>query len=131
MTKAERLQELKEEEHLQKQFHKVLNIHFNAGWREFVKDIQGRIDVSNVRTFKILSKLKGNEFVSDLRELMKMMKRKSAYLSFTKEAKGVLMKDNRVSNIPELWVYRASSPNYSDYQVFIQVNENRYVTFTA
>ena len=126
-TKAERLQELKVEE----KFYKVLDRFFDAGWREYVKDIHRRNDVSNIRTFKILSQLKDVDFVRDLMKLMKLMKCEHALLNFTKKLpeKGVWLNDQRTKGIPKLYVWKYPSGQYCDCSIHIQVKENRFVYF--
>lgn len=124
MTKQERLQELKAQDHI----YKVLDKYFDAGWREWVKGIRRQNDISNLRMFKILSILKGNDFVSDLIKLMGK-KNKSAYLQLTKKPKGILLKDNRFKTIPELMINKYPSGTYREGEVFIQINKNRWVYF--
>jgi len=125
MTKEERLIQLKDQE----QLYKVLDRYFDAGWREFVRGIQSQNQISNLRVFRILSKIKGNDFVADLIALMKVMKQKYAYLSFTKNPKGVIIKDNRTKSITELMVEKFQSGSYREGKIYIQVRPDRWVTF--
>jgi hypothetical protein len=125
ITKAERLQELK----IQEGFYKALDKYFDAGWRSWVKEIQHQNDISNLRMFKILSALKGNDFVSDLIDLMKSTKNKSAYLELTRKPKGVLLTDNRYKSIPEFMIEKYPSGSYRQGKLFIQVTKNRWVSF--
>jgi hypothetical protein len=124
VTKQERISELKEQD----KFYKVLDKYFDAGWRNWVKGIQQKNDISNVRMFKILSAIKGNDFVADLIKLMGKQN-KSALLRLTKKPKGVLLKDNRFKNIPELMINKYTAGAYRDGEVFVQVNDSRWVYF--
>jgi hypothetical protein len=124
MTKQERLAELKAQE----QLYKVLDKYFDAGWREFVKEIHRQNDVSNIRMFKILSQLKGNDFVADLIKLMGKQN-KSALLKLTKTPKGILLKDNRFKSIPELMINKYPSGSYREGEVFLQIRHDRWVMF--
>lgn len=124
MKKEERLQELKEEE----KFHKVLDKYFDAGWREFVKGIQGRNDLSNLRLLRILAKIKDADFVSDLLKLMGR-KNKHARLELTKKPKGILLKDNRFPTIPELMILKYTTGAYREGEVYIPVDKERWVRF--
>lgn len=124
MTKQERLDELKAQE----QFYKILDREFDKGWREWVKDIHRQNDVSNLRMFKILSALKGNDFVSDLIKLIGRHN-KHARLNLTKKPKGLVLKDNRFKNIPELMINKYPSGSYREGEVFVQVKADRWVGF--
>lgn len=124
VTRQERLAELK----VQEQFYKVLDKYFDAGWKNWVKGIQQQNDVSNVRMFKILSELKGNDFVADLIKLMGKHN-KHAYLELTKKPKGILLKDSRFKNISELIIDKYPSGSYREGKVFVQVKPDRWVGF--
>lgn len=126
ITKAERLEQLKEEE----QFHKVIDKYFDAGWKSFVKGIRAENDISNLRMFKILQKIKGPEFVADLIKFMKSTGHQHAYLELTKKPKGMLLKDSRFKTIPELMIEKYTSGSYREGKVYIRINENRWVKFT-
>lgn len=123
-TKQERVQDIK----AQDQFYKVLDKYFDAGWRDWVKSIHQQNDISNLRMFKILSTLKGNDFVGDLINLMGK-KNRHAYLRLTKTSKGILLKDARYKTIPELMINKYTSGSYREGEVYIQVKENRWITF--
>lgn len=124
MTKKERIADLKEEEKL----YKVLDQYFDAGWREWVKEIRKGNDISNLRMFKILASIKGTDFINDLIALMGK-KNKSAYLELTKHPKGMLLQDSRFKTIPEIMIDKYPSTSYRQGKVFIQVNHNRWVSF--
>jgi hypothetical protein len=124
VTKAERLQQLKDQE----SFYKVLDKYFDAGWRDFVKEIHRKNDVSNIRMFKLLSAINGNDFVADLIKLMGRQN-KSALIKLTKKPKGILLKDSRFKNIPELMVNKYPSGSYKEGEIFIQVHPDRWITF--
>jgi hypothetical protein len=124
MTKQERLSDLK----VQEQFYKVLDKEFDKGWRDWVNDIYKQNDISNLRTLKILSALKGNDFIADLIKLMGK-KNKHAYLNLTRKPKGILLKDNRFENIPELMINKYPSGSYREGEVFVHVKDDRWVYF--
>lgn len=124
MTKQERLQELKQE----KQFHKVLDKYFDKGWREFVKSVQGENDISNIRMFKTLSAIRGNDFVADLIQLMGK-KNKHALLRLSKNPKGIPIKDNRFATIPELLIYKYTAGAYREGEVYVKVREGTWIWF--
>lgn len=124
MTKQERLNELKDRE----RFYKVLDKYFDAGWKHWVQGIQQQNDVSNVRLLKILSQIKGNDFVADLIALMGK-KNKHAYLELTRKPKGIVLKDGRFANIPELMIDKYTSGSYREGKVFIQIKKDRWVSF--
>lgn len=123
-TKQERLSELK----VQDQFYKVLDKYFDDGWKSFVKGIQQENDISNVRLFKILASLKGNDFVADLIKLMGKH-HKHAYLELTKNPKGILLKDSRFKTIPELMIDKYTAGSYREGKVYVQVKPDRWVGF--
>ena len=123
-TKQERLNELK----AQDQFYKVLDKYFDAGWKSFVKGIQQENDISNVRMFKILAALKGNDFVADLIKLMGK-NHKHAYLELTKKPKGILLKDSRFKTIPDLMIDKYTAGSYREGKVYVQVKSDRWVGF--
>lgn len=124
MTKQQRLSELKEQDKLYKCLDKI----FDAGWRNWVKEIHRENDISNIRMFKILSSLKGADFVIDLIKLMGK-RNKSALLKLTKHPKGILLKDNRFATIPEMMLEKYPSGSYREGKVHIQVREDRWISF--
>lgn len=124
MTKTERLNQLKD----QAKFHKVLDRHFDAGWRYFVNSIRAENDISNIRMFKILCEIKGSDFVKDLIKLMSTAN-KHAQLNLTKKPKGILLKDNRFKTIPEIMIEKYPSGSYRQGQIYIQIRHDRWVGF--
>lgn len=125
MTKSERLQELKDQERL----YKVLDRYFDAGWREFVREIWKKNDTSNFRMFKIISELRGNEFVEELIRLMKMMKSKHAVLKLTKKPKGILLNQAGFKHIPVMMVEKYPSGNYSEGAAYIELKGRHWLSF--
>lgn len=126
MTKAERLEELKSEKQLHKAFDKVMD----AGWKAFVDDVRARNALSNVRTFNILNQLKGKDFVKDLKGFMRSTKTEHTQILFTKKPAGILMKDRRYKNIPELMVDQQQISIYGDIPcgfIYIKITDNRWV----
>lgn len=124
ISKAKRLKELKDED----KFFKTLDKYFDAGWREFVKNIDKKNDISNVRMFKILSVIKGNDFIADLMQLMGN-KNKSALLMLTKKPKGILINDSRFKTIPNVIINKYTACAYAEGEIFIKVTFDRYVYF--
>lgn len=125
MTKDERLQQLKDEKKLYKVFDRL----FDAGWRNYVNDIRRKNDISNIRLFKILSRITGNDFVADLIKFMKSTKHEHAYLELTKKPKGMLLKDSRYKSIPEFMIDKYSAGSYREGKVYIQFAPDRWVSF--
>lgn len=109
--------------------YKVFDKYFDAGWRNFVKGIRESNDISNLRLFKILASIKDSEFVADLIKLMRSMKSGHAYLTLTKNTKGVLLKNPKSENIPFYTVEKYPSGSYKEGRIYIQIKENRWVTF--
>jgi hypothetical protein len=124
MTKQERLDQLKEEEQLAKHLMKG----FDRGWREWVRSIYKENDASNLRLFKVLSKVKGDDFVSDLISLMGKHN-KHAKLWLTKNPNGILLNDSRFKTISQLMIEKHPSGSYRDGKVYIQVDDKRWVGF--
>lgn len=124
-TKKERLLELK----VQDKLYKELDKYFDAGWRQWVRGIEQKNNISNIRMFKILASIKSVEFVKDLTMLMTSTKNKFALLTLTKKPKGMLLKDSRFKTIPEIMIDKYPSGSYRQGKVFIQINTNRWVCF--
>lgn len=124
MTKQARLSELK----AQDKFAKIIMKEFDAGWREWVKDIYQQNHISNLRMFKILNSIKGSDFITDLISLMGK-KNKFALLNLTKKPKGILLKDDRFKTIPEIMINKYPSSSYREGEIFIQINAERWVYF--
>lgn len=62
--------------------------------------------------------------------LMKALKREKARLKIVRNSEGVLLKDSRYHEIPEYWVKKNPSGSYSDAEIYIQVKQDRWVTFS-
>ena len=126
MTKQDRLNELKAE----KQLFKEIDKYFDAGWREWGKEIHRQNDLSNIRMFKILSKVKGVPFIVELTQFMEKIKLKSALICLTKKSpKGILVKDNRFKTIPEFTINKYTSGQYRQGELYIQILPDRWIYF--
>jgi len=130
MTKADRLQELKEQDRL----YKVLDKYFDAGWRHFIKDIRKHNISSNNRLYKIIAAIKGWEFAGDVKGLMIDIKQQYALLTIVKEPMGIELKDSRYTTIPKIWVQQKSGSIYSGDAAIgctgslcIQIKDDRWI----
>jgi len=125
MTKEERLQELRDQEELHKYFDKF----FDAGWREFVKEIRRSNVKSNLRMFNILTKVQGVEFVTDLMQLMRDTGNWHSLLRLTKKPKGIYVKDGRYMTIPGIMMNPQPSTTFKQAEVYIKINDRHWIFF--
>jgi len=105
---------------------------FDAGWNDFVRSNRQSNARSNRRLFKLLKKIKGESFVHSLNQLSKIdggLPR----IRITRTPKGMRLKDNRYSSIPEIWVDQKQNfiygTNIVSGEIYVQVKETRWVFF--
>lgn len=122
-TKAERLQQLREED----SFHKVLDKIFDRDWRRFCKEVSQKNTLSNQRLFKVLVSIKGKKFVADLIKLMALTKTKGRFISLVRQTSGVLLKDRRFATIPEWWIDQRAFEDGIAGKFYIQVRKDRWI----
>lgn len=125
MTKQERLDELK----FQEAFFKMMDKGFDKGWRDYMKDVQRQNLTSNLRLFRVLQGIRGSEFISDIIQMMKMIKRPTGLLSIVRTPAGIMIKDGRWKTIPELWIFQKSSsdPGILSNTLCIKIKEGRWL----
>lgn len=105
---------------------------FEEGWKIFVRANRQANSKSNRRLFRLLKKIKSDSFVHSLNQLSKITGG-LPQIRVTREPKGMRLKDNRYSGIPEIWVDQKQGSIYgSDTatgKIYVQVKENRWVYF--
>src|SRR6185369_4313568 len=123
MTKQERLNDLI----LLDAFFRECDKLFDAGWREYAKELRAKNANSNKRILRALITIKGIDFVKDLIQFMKATKTEFNLIQIDREPTGIQMKDNRFSNIPEMWFDQRprTDPGFYSSKVFIQVKKDR------
>lgn len=101
---------------------------FDRDWKAFVKTIRQENARSNRRLYKILTEIKGKSFVQSLDKIAKKLGGLPK-IRVAREPKGILLKDNRYSGITEMWIDQKQTEEGATGQIYIQVKENRWVTF--
>lgn len=105
---------------------------FEAGWKDFVRSNRQANSKSNRRLFRLLRKIKSDSFVHSLNQLSKISGG-LPQIRVSREPKGMRVKDNRYSAIPEIWVDQKQGSIYGPGTVsgtiYVQVKENRWVHF--
>jgi len=127
MTKAERLEQLKQEE----QLYKVLDKYFDAGWKEYVKGIRKQNVEANEELYKDILAIKGEEFVEDLKSLLKDIKLQHSLLTIATKPEGIELNDSRYTTIPKIWITQKLGSIYSENgltgSMCIQLKEDRWI----
>lgn len=100
-------------------FYKLLDSYMDAAWNKFSTDGRKQITTSNNRMYKILYKLKGEDFVV---ELKKYIKKHGGFLliHLSKTKEGIEVKDKTFGKT------YVSTNNGTDYRLFIPLND-RYI----
>lgn len=105
---------------------------FDAGWKDFVRSNRQANSKSNRRLFRLLRKIKSDTFAHSLNQLSKIAGG-LPQIRISREPKGMRLKDNRYSAIPEIWVDQKQGsiygPNTVTGNIYVQVKENRWVYF--
>lgn len=122
-TKAGRLTELKEQD----KFYKVLDKIFDHDWRLYVNGIRKENAVRNKRLCRVVTAIKGKDFVTDLLKLMRLTKTTGALLHVVRKPAGMLFKDRRVVSIPEIWVDQKIEEEGPTGCFYIQVKAARWL----
>lgn len=105
---------------------------FEEGWKNFIRASRQANSRSNRRLFKLLRKIKSDSFVHSLKQLSKITGG-LPQIRVAREPKGMRLKDNRYSAIPEIWIDQKQGsvygPNTVKGHIYVQVKENRWVYF--
>lgn len=105
---------------------------FDAGWKDFVRARRQANARSNRRLFKLLRRIKSDSFVHSLNQFSKI-NGGLPQVRVSRSPKGMRLKDNRYSAIPEIWIDQRQGsmygPNTAEGHIYIQVKENRWVYF--
>lgn len=109
-----------------------INDAFDAGWKNYVRKIRQTNSRSNRRLFRLLRKIKSDSFVHSINELSKI-NGGLPQIRISRRPKGMCLKDNRYSAIPEIWIDQKQGsvygPNTVKGHIYVQVKENRWVYF--
>lgn len=122
MTKEERLQEIKLQDKIYKEFDKAMD----AGWREFVNEVRAKNKKSNDRIFRLLNP----DFVKDFKKLIKSIGHEYARVQIVRAPEGTCYMDKRYATIPEIWVVMKSYGSLyggMSGSVCVKVTDNRWL----
>jgi hypothetical protein len=101
----------------------------NDECKRFIRSVRQENARSNRRLYKILLVIKGKSFVDSLKRLA-MQKGGLPKIRISRQPKGIRMKDNRWSAIPEIWIdQKQSVERGATGHIYVQVKENRWVKF--
>ncbi len=106
---------------------KAFDPFFDKAWKDYVNQYRKQSVVSNHRLFKILIEIKGLDFVTDLKSLIKQMDISHTRLRVSRVAKGVCLKDRRFKTITHLYIDRCQGSELLTGFVYIQVKEFRFI----
>lgn len=99
---------------------------FDAWWKNFVQAVRQENARSNRRLYKILEPIKGKSFVDSVKRLA-TGKGRLPQIRISREPKGMKLKDNRWSAIPELWIDQQQTEEGPTGHIYVQVKENRWL----
>lgn len=110
----------------------TLTLMTDEGWKNFIRSVRQFNSRSNRRLFKLLRKIKSESFVHSLNQLSKITGG-LPQIRVARQPKGMRIKDNRYSAIPEIWIDQKQGsvygPNTVKGYIYIQVKYNRWVYF--
>ena len=98
---------------------------FNAGWDEFVKNIREDNDRCNYRLLRLVEKISGELFVTDLKILLKRVDH--GMLRVVRKPIGLELKENRFATIPKIWVDQKYIDGQTKGSICVQVKDNRWI----
>ena len=108
----------------------ILDDLIDHAWRRFVKSVELRNKISNERMFKILEKIKGPEFVADLKKLRG--NKTGSLIQLTKDppSKAIEIKGDvgRYPSIPSIRITPKPTKD-SMAAVCIQITHDRWIYF--
>lgn len=99
---------------------------FDEAWAEFVKEIHKENRKSNRRLFKLLTAIKGDAFVADLKKAANTIN-KGCRLRVAREPKGLVFGDRRWKTIPKIYVDQKTNSDGVEGAVYIPVKPDRYI----
>lgn len=107
----------------------IVDDFFYHDWKRFVKNIHKRNQISNERMFKILEKIKGPEFVADLKKVF-IKRPGTPLIMLTRNPKGIEVKGDsgRFPSIPSIRI-TPKPTNDSMAAVYIQITHDRWIFF--
>jgi len=100
---------------------------FEKGWTEFIKGLQKENNSKNERLFKALTAVKGERFVSQLREMLEHIGCNHSLLHVVRQPVGMAINERRFSEISEIWVDQKSTLEGYFGSVCVQVKPERWV----
>lgn len=98
---------------------------FNAGWNEFVQEMRDNNDRSNFRLLKLVEKIKGELFVSELKILLKRVD--YGMLHITRTPIGMCIGENRFATIQRVWVGQKSIDGQAHGSICVEVKQDRWI----
>lgn len=112
-------------------FQKVVDEKLDREWNHFWLNIQKSVSVSNKRLFRVLKKMHGDRFVTELKGLMKQSGNSRAYLGITRKVTGYAFKktDRTSIAIKQIWVDQRSSFDDLKATVYVEIRKDRFVYF--
>ena len=112
-------------------FYAAAEKEFDNGWKAYMKKRQVEIRASNNRLFRLLAKIQGAEFVSQLYAYKKAVKAENADMRIVRTPTGIPVGDRRFSLIPKIWIEQRECEDGRYAYVCIQVKPERWVRFAV
>lgn len=105
--------------------YKALDDIFNAGWNDFVQTMRDNNDRSNYRLLKLIEKIKGELFVTELKVLLKRVD--FGMLRITRIPIGLCVGENRFATIQKVWVNQKSVDGQAHGSICVEVKTDRWI----
>ncbi|MBG8552325.1 hypothetical protein [Hymenobacter guriensis] len=102
----------------------------NDGWNAFVQETLQFNDRSNTRLLNAVRLSKGEEFVADVRALMKTARSEHGLLRVVKEPVGMKQSSTKHGSITEMWLNQRSTSSGIRGAIYIQVKPARWLKIT-
>lgn len=105
---------------------------FDDGWKEFVKDIIDKNKASNFRLLTVVEKVKGKDFSSDLKRILKTVGG-TCRIEIVRKVLGIQMNDRRWKSFPVIWVNQKQSSIYGankpEGYLYVKLDDKRFLSF--
>lgn len=97
----------------------------NDGWNQFIQTVRDNNDRCNYRLLKLVEKIKGELFVTDLKVLLNRVD--YGMLGITRVPIGVCVGENRFATIPKVWIDQRVIDGNTHGSLCIQVKPDRWI----
>lgn len=104
----------------------VIDMWFDAGWRQFMKHIREENRQSNYRLMKVVARVKGKAYLNSMKVILRTVGT-GQRIRFADKACGAIFRNPKWEGIGDVWIDQRSSSEGMKLDIYMPIKPGKFL----